>query len=120
MRLTLSRSFDASISGLPTRFEPVVAAYWEGDRFGYSGLHYLRRIAAHLALRGALPAPGDDGASDDPVLAEYFTRATEEPRGLRRFFGRPKRPRLRFDPLILRSDAEGFYLPIDFTDVLFC
>jgi hypothetical protein len=26
-------------------------------------VHYLRRVTAHLDLRGALPAPGDDKAT---------------------------------------------------------
>ena len=86
--------------------------------FGYSGLHYLRRVAAQLELRGSLPPPGDHCASDDPVLAEYYDTATGTARGLRRVFGKPKPRRLGFDHLILHSDAEGYYLPIAFDDVL--
>jgi hypothetical protein len=79
--------------------------------YGYSGLHYLRRIAAHLDLKGLEPAPGKfDGVApdQDAVLAEYYKLAD----------AKVQLPQRRFDHLICHSDAEGFYVPIDFIDVL--
>jgi hypothetical protein len=36
--------------------------------YGYSGPHYLRRVAAHLHFDGRLPQPGDHTASQDALL----------------------------------------------------
>jgi hypothetical protein len=74
--------------------------------YGYSGLHYLRRIAAHLASGNGLSPPGDDKASDDPIL-----------RGLYAQFRNPSRSK-QFQHLIHHSDADGFYLPLAFQDVI--
>jgi len=105
-------------AGLPAHHEPESCATWEAEMFGYSGLHTLRRVAAHLELRGAIPPPGDDASANDPALGQYLDIATGTPRGLRRLLGKPKPRRQAFDHLILHSDAEGFYVPIDFDDVL--
>jgi hypothetical protein len=125
----LAGDFDAlnralAAAGAPTYVEPRQLARplrWSADMFGYSGLHYLRRVAAHLDLRGTLPAPGDENAANDPVLLEYYEAAgVARPGLLRRIFGtrRWQRPRT-FDHLILHSDAEGFYAPVDFPHVIF-
>jgi hypothetical protein len=44
-----------SARGSPTHAEPAACEAWHVEMFGYSGLHYLRRVAAHLDLRGAVP-----------------------------------------------------------------
>jgi len=103
--------------GLPTYDEPETAA-WEPlsfDMYGYSGLHYLRRIAAHLAAGRTLPSPGDDDASDDPVQEAYYDAVV----GKRRLFRKSPRFDRRFDHLLVHSDAEGFYVPVEFGEVLF-
>ena len=69
--------------------------------YGYSGLHYLRRFAAYLDLKGTIPDPGDQESSKDPVLAKYYQRGGT------------------FDHLIQHSDAEGYYLPSEFPQVFF-
>jgi len=102
--------------GLPTYDEPQNGS-WEPlsfDMYGYSGLHYLRRIAAHLAAGQPLPPPGDDDASSDPVQQGYYDAVIGKLRLLRRA---PKFDR-RFDHLLVHSDAEGFYVPIEFDDVI--
>ena len=78
---------------------------------GYSGLHYLRRLAAHLALKGELPPPGDETASKDPVLGDYYKifDATS---------ARGEAMVMPFQHLIVHSDSEGFYLPAEFETVL--
>lgn len=93
--------------GIPAHHEPENGDVWSASAYGYSGLHYLRRIAAHLNLRGTLPGAGDQNASNDPVLQEYYKQ-----------FDNSASPRT-FDHLIIHSDAEGYYLPQDFSKVLF-
>lgn len=108
-------------AGLPTHNEPrtlLPDRRWSGDMYGYSGVHYLRRIAAYVASGRSLPRPGDDGASDDPVLDAYFAVVDgRAPSLFGRMLGRP-RPARAFDHLIVHSDAEGYYLPIEFREVV--
>jgi hypothetical protein len=74
--------------------------------YGYSGLHYLRRIGAHLALGRPLPPPGDKDAADDPVLdRDYWERFCAG-------------ERVKYQHLIIHSDAEGFYVPVVFERAL--
>lgn len=106
--------------GLPAHDEPADVPPWSDQMYGYSGLHCLRRLGAHLALRGALPPPGDSKASDDPVLDDYYQgpERAPAPSGLFGFLRRRKPAMRGFDHLINHSDAEGFYLPRDFQEVL--
>jgi hypothetical protein len=107
-------------AGLPQHVEPVECEVWDADMFGYSGLHYLRRIAAHMDAGLPLPPPGDDKSSDDPLLVAYFADVLGQKSGLvQRLFNRQPRFARSFDHLIVHSDAEGFYLPQDFPRVLF-
>jgi len=97
-------------AGLPPHIEPLDArdgAPWDCQMYGYSGLHYLRRVAAHIAAGHGLPPPGDDRAADDPVLRGFYAQ-----------FYNADRPK-RFQHLIQHSDADGFYLPLAFHDVIF-
>jgi hypothetical protein len=107
--------------GLPPHTEPRTLAperRFMADMYGYSGVHYLRRIAAYVAAGRSLPRPGDDGASDDPVLDAYFAVVEgRAPTLFGRMLGRPK-PARAFDHLIVHSDAEGYYLPAEFRDVV--
>lgn len=92
------------------------------DMYGYAGLHYLRRIAAHLAAGEPMPAPGGEDAPEDPVLLAAYERGprhqividegpAEEQGGAGDAAG-------AFDHLIHHNDAEGLYVPIDFSPVL--
>jgi hypothetical protein len=45
--------------GLPKYREPDTGEVWDCEMFGYSGLHLLRRVAAHLDAYDRLPGPGD-------------------------------------------------------------
>ena len=110
---------DLQRAQLPEHLEPEDCEVWSCEMFGYSGLHYLRRLAAHLDLTGQLPRPGGDDASKDPLLERYHQHAN----GVKAWFmsGGDKKQdfQRRFDHLILHSDAEGFYLPIDFPSVVY-
>ncbi|MGW4695949.1 hypothetical protein ACWEO1_26655 [Kitasatospora cineracea] len=93
--------------GLPGWREPESGPRF-GDRiWGYSGLHTLRRLAAHLAAGGQLPEPLADGerATDDPVLRAAYEDIPDDRPG-------------PFDHLIHHSDCEGYYAPVDFAPVL--
>lgn len=91
---------------------------WSTDMYGYLGLHYLRRVAAHLFLEKQLPPPGDWNASNDPVLVRYFeqyfggniTTLTKQVLTRKKVFP--------FEHLIIHSDTDGYYFPIDFQRVL--
>src|SRR5687767_407547 len=100
--------------GLPRHEEPFDLEderLFECDMLGYSGLHYLRRLAAHLALKGELPPPGDEDAGSDSVLNDYN-------RIFDASFTQGKATGMPFQHLIIHGDAEGYYLPVEFEDVL--
>ncbi|HEX7955760.1 MAG TPA: hypothetical protein VF508_02400 [Pyrinomonadaceae bacterium] len=100
--------------GLPEYQEPFDIEderTYECEMYGYAGLHYLRRLAAHLALRGELPPPGDEDAEKDPVLADYYKIFDAA-------FAQGKAAELPFQHLIVHSDAEGYYLPVEFEAVI--
>jgi hypothetical protein len=79
----------------------------EGDMWGYSGLHALRRVAVHLAGTGTLPGPLEEvgRATDDPLLKKAYATRPGDPAG-------------PFDHLIHHSDCEGYYVPVDFRQVI--
>ncbi|WP_051732870.1 hypothetical protein [Kitasatospora phosalacinea] len=93
--------------GLPGWREPESGPHFGERIWGYSGLHALRRLAAHLAASGRLPEPLDDGAraTDDPVLTAAYQDVPDDPPG-------------PFDHLVHHSDCEGYYVPVDFAPVL--
>jgi hypothetical protein len=106
-------------TGLQPHIEPEQCPVYSSAMWGYSGLHYLRRIAAHLDLCGNLPEPGDKDASRDAIVQEYYAPLEKPSSSLfRRLFGKKQVPRT-YDHLMLHSDAEGYYLPRDFAHVLF-
>lgn len=117
---SVSRSLVAA--GLEPHREPE--DFQKGDTFscdmwGYSGLHYLRRIAAYIALSRPNPIPGDDKADEDVVVQQYYDTVTGQVRGLARLFRRRTPTELDFQHLMLHSDAEGYYIPQDFRSVIF-
>lgn len=100
--------------GLPPHEEPFDLEderTFECEMVGYDGLHYLRRLAAHLALGKELPPPGDEDAAGDPVLKDYY-------RIFDASFARGDAAGMPFQHLIVHGDAEGYYLPAEFEDVL--
>lgn len=91
--------------GLPAHHEPET---FEGQllphigSFPYSFLHYLRRAFSHTRSgRPPLePAPADFDPGTDPHIDEELTLFMSS-------------------HLCCHSDVEGYYLPIDFHDVLY-
>ena len=107
-------------NGLPAHVEPHDCAVWNADMYGYSGLHYLRRLAAYVDSGSDMPAPGTNDSSKDERLQGYFDDVEGKRPGIfKSLFSKPFRYGRNFDHLIVHSDAEGFYLPQDFPDVLF-
>ena len=93
-------------AGLPPHAEPrsfpAMASRASLCSFPYSFIHHLRRAYAHrLRDAGWTAQPLEDGADPtrDPMLE--VAQGTFE------------------SHLLCHSDAEGFYVPIDFVDVLF-
>jgi hypothetical protein len=106
--------------GLPGHTEPDDIAPWDAEMYGYSGMHYLRRLAAHVDSGLSLPEPGNENSSEDKRLEAYFDHvANRSPGFVKGLFGRRNKFRREFDHLIVHGDAEGFYLPQDFQSVLF-
>jgi hypothetical protein len=100
--------------GLPEYREPFdieEGRTFEFDMLGHAGLHYLRRLAAHLTLKGELPPPGEGDAASDPVLNDYY-------RIFDASFARGEAAGMPFQHLIVHGDAEGYYLPVEFEEVI--
>ena len=91
--------------GLPTHSEPESLPPFD-DRsiigsFPYSFLHHLRRAYANWKQnpeRIATPCPEDQDPASDPAIDEESCMLDSH--------------------LLCHSDCEGFYFPIDFTDVI--
>ena len=106
--------------GLPRHDEPNNCEIWGCAMYGYSGLHYIRRLAAHLDCGNDFPPPGDEESSNDVILQNYYKEATRGKTNIiQGFFNRPLKYKFGFDHLILHSDSEGLYVPIEFDKVLF-
>ena len=92
--------------GLPKHAEPrtfkTPALRASIRSFPYSFIHYVRRAYAHRSANPAwmaCPLDHDVDPSADPLVEDELDMMCSH--------------------LICHSDAEGFYLPIDFSDVLF-
>jgi hypothetical protein len=90
---------------LPEHSEPEDIPVWTFDLGTVRGLHALRRVAAHLDKFGELPPPRREDGGRDPVVQEYYDHAEHNPR--------------KFDHLVMHSDCEGYYLPVEFSRVIY-
>lgn len=124
----LRAQFDAvnrhlAAAGLPAHREPASLPSEQTVSFkmlGYSGLHYLRRVAVYLAAGQGVPEPGTTEAPQDSLMEQYYEQAAQPAAGLlRRWLRRRPAFQHRFDHLLLHSDAEGYYVPVDFGEVVF-
>ncbi|MFQ3568511.1 MAG: hypothetical protein SNJ59_16100 [Aggregatilineales bacterium] len=108
--------------GLPEHHEPETlrdnAPPLIITMYGHTGLHTLRRIAAHLWAGLGVPEParrsaaGVPDATGDPVLERYFD-------AVRGWMG-PESHRcpMAYEHLIVHSEDRGYYLPQRFPQVL--
>jgi hypothetical protein len=80
---------------------PELQSHASLDGFPYSFLHYLRRIYANVSQNPQwVPVEltdGQDPSADPAIDRELFVRMSSH--------------------LVCHSDAEGYYVPIDFADV---
>jgi hypothetical protein len=122
-------------AGLPEHHEQETAgggAPWSCEVGSWACVHYLRRIAASLALDGTLPEPVEDLTPRDPLIDRYCAAcATQRVEGLT-LEGLPVQLSLPtdarspieiiegpgFEHLICHSDCTGYYLPVRFRPVL--
>jgi hypothetical protein len=113
---------------LPEHHEPTYLPDIYSERIGsYSTLHTLRRLAAHLWAGQPLPPPAnsDTDAANDPHVRAVIDSMFPQPKAslLTRIFtkSRPK-PSFAGPPfphLIVHSDCDGMYIPVNFAEVLF-
>ncbi|HEX4822937.1 MAG TPA: hypothetical protein VFV19_01355 [Candidatus Polarisedimenticolaceae bacterium] len=92
-------------NGIPTHREPETALPESSrcpiDSYPYSFIHYLRRVYAHVTTDPNWQLR-ELGSDEDPVSDPVVQRETM---------------RLK-SHLLSHSDAEGFYFPVDFEEVL--
>lgn len=85
----------------PESFEQPLEWRVSMKAFPYSWLHYLRRFAAHVMRDPRwVPypvEPGEDPA-EDPVLRQLYRRMSSH--------------------LLCHSDREGYYIPVDFEELI--
>lgn len=93
-------------AGLPPHTEPREAIEFDSrasiESFPYSFIHYLRRAYAHRVLAPdwvATPLADDVDPTADPKIQTLLDSEDSH--------------------LLCHSDAEGFYVPVDFKEVLF-
>ena len=106
---------------LPVHTEPEECEVWSEDALGYYGLHALREVAALIWKGKPIPQNAVLTGQETEVAYELSNTALPHLRGRQResWF---KRVLLReqedepppFMHLVMHSDAEGYYLPVDF------
>ncbi|MFC0555573.1 hypothetical protein ACFFHJ_32215 [Planotetraspora thailandica] len=114
----VTRALEAA--GFPQWNEPDVdpAETFDSQMYGYDGLHYLRRLAVHVAASGMLPPPGDEDAIDDSLLEEVYRGRPSHAVTVSGTVTVAGAPNGSFDHLVHHGDSEGFYVPVDFPPVI--
>jgi len=114
-------------AGVPRHHEPLDIPEdqtFDAQMIGYSGLHTVRRLAAYYALERRLPPePGRRvDASKDAVLGRIYeahaSHYKRQPAGWLSKLLRKHPQKPKFQHLLWHSDCEGFYVPIDFDEVI--
>ncbi|NND41480.1 MAG: hypothetical protein HKO04_05315 [Silicimonas sp.] len=107
-------------NNLPTHEEPTDCEVWSVDGYGYSGLHALREVAGRVWAGKPVPRDALLDGSDTPYNEALFEAALPEltngaAKGLfARLFGKSRAKHLPFLHLVCHSDAQGYYVPVDF------
>jgi len=107
-------------AGLAAHQEPMDITPWSTGMYGYFGLHHARRCAAYLQYEGRPPeaAPKQNqkpayGAMAKRYFLDFDAENSNAPVG-----SLAKPSARRFDHIIVHSDAEGFYVPQRFEQVV--
>lgn len=108
-------------NGFKKHTEPEKCEVWSADGYGYSGLHALREVAGIVWMGKDIPRDvlltGRDKTCGDKLFDTALPMLLgEEKKGwFSRLIRGTKRPLLLpFLHLVAHSDAEGYYVPIDF------
>ncbi|MDU8946620.1 hypothetical protein [Ovoidimarina sediminis] len=106
-------------AGHRTHKEPGKGEVWSADGYFYYGLHAAREVAARLVYGEPIPRDrpitGKESPTAERHYAELLERLLEAPAVgfLKRLFGGG--PALHdYAHLACHSDAEGYYVPVDF------
>lgn len=93
--------------GLGEHIEPnELDQIFSCDMLSYTGIHYLRRIAVYLALGKPTAAPGNRETYRSVALNEEYYESFNAGKDM------------KYQHLLMHSDANGFYVPIDFKRVM--
>ncbi|MGC4046636.1 MAG: hypothetical protein QM758_22825 [Armatimonas sp.] len=93
-------------AGLPEHHEPESLPEWRGrarlTSFSYSSIHYLRRAVAYARHdpQGFKPLPEGKSPNKDPLIDDELSVYIDS-------------------HFICHSDSEGFYVPIDFAEIIY-
>ncbi len=114
-------------AGLKPHAEPEVCDVWGAEGYGYTGLHALREVAGLVWRDLPIPTDGILTGETTPNAEALFETAVAACAPERRqsmfsrLLGDQKQTRPPLPPfahLSLHSDAEGFYVPVDFAQPL--
>jgi hypothetical protein len=106
-------------AGLPTYFEPENASgdrHWYGRIGRWHHIQTIRWVAASVALTGERPS--DQSGADGPEALRRYERNLVHSGGLIKHLD-SRMARRSFDHLICHADTEGFYVPVDFENVIY-
>lgn len=93
--------------GLPEHREPTRCTFWSSDSLRAA---YSSSSRCPSGAEGKVPPPCEVRTIEDPVIQEYYRQLNRPPQWQRK---------RSFDHLINHSDSDGYYVPVDFEDVLF-
>lgn len=114
-----------SEKGFTLHAEPATGAVWSADLMGQYGLHALREVAGLVWQEKPLPRAqlldGSETPGADALLATFLEHLSGKGnitlvgRALRSFFKAKEKPKLPpFVHLVVHSDCDGYYVPVEF------
>lgn len=118
---------EMATAGLDLHAEPEVCEVWSADGYGYTGLHALREVAGLVWRKLTVPTDHILTGENTPNAEALFEAAAaacspaQRQSLFSRLMGAKKMTKPDLPPfahLLLHSDAEGFYVPVDFEQPL--
>ena len=109
-------------AGFNQHIEPTESEVWSADGYGYSGLHALREVAGLAWNKQPLPRTPrlfgrEEAQNSDKLFDAVLPFLDGDPKigFFAKLFGKTnvKEPPA-FSHLVCHSDAEGYYVPLDF------